>query len=284
MAVVHIVNPSKRRKSKMATPRRDSKGRFIKGSKGSRRRRRRRNPETTAVARRTSNAPARRSSRRRRRRNPEEAGSAISFRAVWPGIVPSLLGRLWTAFAVRRWGGPWGTSVFGTPGVPPSPYAGQQWSFQGYFVGLLAAWVGAKAVSRWRGARFGFHFWRGAVENMAMRAVWTEGIARSAWGQETFGTAFQDDRTGTRWLQTPTGYQSMMGLQAARPLDDYIVQARPLDGLQPARPVDMKSRGVGGRRWAPMGHYLPPGTPDTSARYHGSGSNTSYHSAYQQAY
>lgn len=230
----------------------------------------------------------------RRRSNPFRG--QFSFQALWPGLAPAILGRIWLAFAVRQWGGDWGTSIAGAPAAggtppPPSPFAGQQWGFQGYFVGVIAAWAGAHVAERFRPG-WGFHFWRGAVENMAARLVWTEGIARSEWGQKHFGQMavgqVADDGRGNRMVLTPQGWQYMMGnpnmgeLQE-RPLDG-LQPARALDGLVRERALDAKSRGVGGRRFRPMGHAMPEGTEDKEARYHGSGANTAYHSAYQRAY
>lgn len=174
-----------------------------------------------------------------------------------------------------------------------SPFAGQGMTFRGYLVGLVATWVGAKVVQRWKPG-WGYTFWRSGIENMATRLVWTELIARSKWGQQTFGAYVTDDRYGNRWLSQGNQQMAMMGLQAARPLDG-LQAARPLDDtLVTARPLDVKAGGVGGRRMTravaralrrgTLGHYLPPGTPDSSARYHGSGAATPYHSAYQSAY
>lgn len=311
---VRIVNPEdnpspkkktkrKGKSTKMARLKRDKKGRFLpRGRGGGTRKKRRKNPGTT-VARR---APARAAKRAPRRRNPEGGvpSTPLSFKSVWHGLAPAVLSRVWLAFAVRRWGGAWGVSAWSGKPIASSPFAGQQWTFQGYIVGLLATWAGAKAMNKWKPG-WGAHFWRSGVENMVTRVVWTEFIARSAWGQQNFGqamgAAFTDDTHGNRWLSQPgAGAASMQGLTPARPLDG-LTPARPLDDtLAVARPVDRQRGGIGGRKYAQrraarlmqraqiaarsMGHYLPEGTDDTEARYHGSGAATAYHSAYTRAY
>lgn len=295
-AQVHIVNRggkrSAKKKKKGTKMRRNKKGQFVKGGGGGKRRgkKRRSNPEPASNPRRRG---GKRRGGRRRSHNPvgRFAHASINFRSATQHLLPVIAGRLWLAYAVRNWGGDWGTSVLGAPtppGTPPpaSPFAGQQWGFQGYAVGVIASYIGARIIERWKPG-WGFHFFRGAIENMATRVVWTEGIARSEWGQKNFGQTAMvaDDSRGNRMVLTPQGWQYMMGpmgqLQTERPLDG-LEPARPLDGLERAGSKDVKHGGIGGRRY--YGHFLPPGTDDKRARYEGSGSTSSYHSAYQRAY
>ncbi len=296
---VHIVNRGGRRGGgrKKNMPRRNKKGQFVKGSgrkknkgggrrgggrrKGGRRKNQGIVPEVVTV------------NRGGRRKNQGEGG--FTLRSVLHGLPGAIGGRLWLAFAVRRWGDAWGTSVFGPPSAaaaaagatppPPSPFHGQQWTFTNYVIGLVAMWGGTMLLRRFR-PQWAPHFWRAGIESMATRLVWTEGIARSKWGQETFGqlgqTQVLDDQNGNRWLRTPQGWVAMAGLQQERSLDG-LEPARDLDGLREERGIDRYGRGIGGRRER-FGHALPPGTDDTSARYHGAGSVSPYHYAYQSSY
>jgi hypothetical protein len=200
---------------------------------------------------------------------------------IWNEALPAVLGKMWLAFLARRFGGTWGTSAFGGGETTPSPYHGQSWPVQAYVIGFVGSLVGSKLVNRFWPGR-GYHFHRGAVENMLTRLLWTEGFARSPFMQTAFGRvpmhSVADVPSGTRWALTPQGWVSMMGLTPARPLDG-LTPARPLDGLAAARGIDMKSGGIGGRRY--LGHALPESAQEREmAAFSRSGFKNPYQAVY----
>lgn len=202
------------------------------------------------------------------------------------------------AYAVRNWGDKWGTGVFGG-GANTSPFAGQPWTFKNYAIGMVTAYVGGKILHR-RNAKWGHNFFRGAVESMAERLLWTEGIGRSNWAQKNFGAqlmpagamggaqlmpvgpmgaypgAIMDNSGGNRNIMTPDGnWAAMMG---------QLVPQGDMGGLQPARAVDRQGRGEGGRRYEPyMGHALVSAANAEAVRKaarQGTGYTDSYASVY----
>lgn len=309
--------PKKKRAKTVADKRkRNKKGQFKKGGGRHGSKPRKRNPSGG-----TSRAPARRraapAAPRRRRRNPENGGGmAVSWKAIAPGILPAIGGRLALAYAVRNWGDTWGTGVFGA-GAATSPFAGQPWTFKNYAIGLVTAYVGGKLLHK-RNARWGFNFWRGGVESMAERLLWTEGIGRSSWGQANFGHhmgaqlvqagpmgqqlvsagpmgaqlvqagpmggmphqaapgAVWDDAQGNRRLLTPDGTWQAML--------GGLMPASSLGGLQPARAVDVQGRGTGSRRMRPyLGHAITD-VDDVDAVRRAARQGTGYENQYAAAY
>lgn len=314
--------PKKKRGKNVADKRkRNRKGQFKKGGGrvgGSKPRKRNPSGSTRrAPARRRAAAPA----PRRRRRNPENGGgSSVSWKAISGGILPAIGGRLAIAYAARNWGDPWGTGVFGG-GAAVSPFAGEPWTFKNYAIGLVTAYVGGKLLHK-RNAKWGFNFWRGGVESMAERLLWTEGIGRSSWAQANFGHQ-QPGMYGAQLVQAgPMGAQLVqagpMGQQlvSAGPMGGMPHQAAPgavwddqagnrrlltpdgswqamlgglmpasaLGGLQPARAVDVQGRGTGGRRFRPyLGHAITDAS-DADAVRRAARQGTGYENQYAAAY
>lgn len=176
--------------------------------------------------------------------------------------LPAMVGKLFVAFAVRRWGQQ--GSMFGTQAT--SPMAGTSWTMGGYVVAILATMLGAKLFGRWISAS---EFKRGAWDLILTKLVWTEGFSRSPWMQQTFGQAEGQvtvDGSGQTWIFQGGRWQAMQGLVEQSPLDGLVEQS-PLDG----------AAGYG------YGHLLPADTPAKEARhaaYQGSGYSNPYDAAY----
>lgn len=185
------------------------------------------------------------------------------------GFVPRLAGKLFVAWAVQRFGQQGGASLIGQTGYT-SPTAGGSWNSTQYVVAVLAAAVGSRLFGRWVSAA---EFKRGAMDLILTKLVWTEGIARSAWAQQTFGNVAEGtisrDNQGQTWIFSAGRWQAMQGLVEASPLDGYgdLVEASPLDG----------AAGYG------YGHLLPAGVSHKTAtigRYSRSGYTSPYHAVY----
>jgi len=194
------------------------------------------------------------------------------------------MGKMFTSFAVQRWGGTGG--LFGP--AMASRFMGRAWPFRNYVVGLIAAYVGAKLLARtgW-GRGYAKDFWIGGFSAIVSKLLWTEGFSRSPLLQGAFGQqqAFPNawvQSDGTTWANRDGSWQSMMGGQLvdASALDGQLVDASALDGghfgqLVDADYMDGRFRG--------MGHALPHSTPneeDRAAGYRGDGSRNPYQSAY----
>ena len=292
---VTIVNPSRRKRKKRrknGMVKRNSKGRFVKGSRVSRRRRRnpgsfrtanprRRRRSSTAVA----VAPRRRSLRRRR--NPDGGGGgsekAITLANGFEDIVPVMFGHFILAWGLRTFGKPWGTSALSS-GTSTSPYAGQAWPWNNYFYGLGVGYVVCRMLAKYKGGHFARVVWQTICREVVRRFVWTEGLAKipgaqAYLGGDPPGSIYRDGWGNTYQMDHSGRWQSMQGLVAARPLDGLQL-ARPLDGLVAARPLD--------RGWGKPGPRVMNGllSPDVSSAvadqgaFTGSGYTDPYNAVY----
>jgi len=281
---VHIMNPKRRRRRKAnAKPKaKPRKAKATMQTNPRRRRRRRKNCETSAAPvsnpRRRRRRSARRRNpvsfgRRRRRRNPEGFGGGIMSEVN--RFLPRLLGKLFVAFLVKRWGG---QGSLMSPTAMQSPTLGGSWTMGQYVLAAVGAHLGAKVFGRFINAE---QFKQGAYDLILTKLVWTEGLSRSPWLQATFGAAEGEvkynEQTGQmeifqggRW-QMMQGYDDMSGsdLVTASPLDGELVAASPLDG----------SASYG------YGHLLPANADAATVRagmYTGSGYVSPYHAAYSR--
>ena len=198
-AKVTMVNPSprgKKRGKNMAKKRKKKSSKRRSSSP----RRRRRNPAPRR-RRRASASPA----RRRRRRNPAGGYRKLDFMEPLNDIVWRMAGMMMASFAIQRFAPQQGAQ---------SVTAGSQMSFRGYLVGMLGGYLGSELIARWQGHEAGREAWRGAVDFLLFKAVWTEGFARSQWLNWAFGNAgnaglynatIQTSPDGTVWLMQPDG-------------------------------------------------------------------------------
>lgn len=292
---IRIVNPGKK-----ADMGRNKKGQFTKGG-GSRRRRRRKNPAALAPVsnpsprrrrRRSSSSSSSAPRRRRRRRNPEGGGSGGGFNPLksydFKDLIPYLGSQLAQAGVVKQWGDNYGTSMISGQHMPISAYRGQSWTLKNYLIATAVGYLGAKAIARsgmFGGSRGAAIWWRSAVEQMATRMIWTEGIARWEWGQAHFGSPAMpasgspgevyDDGSGNRWVRSQNGqWVSMQGLGGgymgelvqAGPLGyGELVKAGPLGN--PGYMGELVKAGPLGRHtdnsgYTPIGHLLSESTSD----------------------
>ena len=200
-------------------------------------RRRTSNAAPAAPKRRRKRAHNPKPSRRRRRHNP------IDFKGGIAKILPDLkeiggyIGvNAAINFAVLRFGSP-GAVMGGSA----SPTMGAAWSPRSYAVGLAAAWAASKLAGYIIGqggrkeaaAAFTRTVFRDGIKSLAGRLFWTEGLSKSEWLRNTFGSAVQvrDDGYGNRWLTLPDGTQiSMAGLVAAGPMGQ-LVETGQYDGM-----------------------------------------------------
>ena len=153
---------------------------------------------------------------------------------------PFFAGKLWVAYAVRRWGNLGGSPGQLLGGGPvQSQFAGQSWALGQYVVAGLALWVGGKLarmvnldVSQFRA---------GCYDAIFTKLLWTEGIARSPAAKAAFGNIRYNPRTGQKWMSTGRGrYVAMQGfgdelvtasaLDGGRAMGDELVTASALDG------------------------------------------------------
>jgi len=227
----------------MATPKRDSKGRFKGATARKSNPKRRRKRSTTAVAKRST-----------RRRNPSTSsggGGGVTINSGMVDLGPVLLSRIMLAWAVRTFGKSWGVSAISGAPIGASPYAGQAWPMKNYIGTLTIGFVLAKILSRGGRNKFARIFWQTTVRDTATRFLWTEGIARVPGAQaylgDVPGTLWRDGGGNTFELDQWKRWQAMQGvLEPARPLDG-LEMARPLDGLTGARSIDMANGGYGPR-------------------------------------
>lgn len=280
---VMIINP--RNGGTVATPRRNTKGRFVKGGSTRRsnpKRRRRRSVVTGAPMARTG---SRRRRRGRRRRNPDGGGGggSLSIGGGFKDLAPVLAARLFIAWVMRTWGAKWGNSMLTGAAMPASPYQGQAWPFGNHAFALLLGYLAALALRK-KSGHFAAIFWKTICADVVTRIVWTEGFTRIPGAQNYFGNApgtIWRDGSGNTWQQDQWGrWQTMQGtLDMARPLDGDLDWARPLDGLTGARGVDVSYGGYGGR----VNFETPSHASQvaTSARYTGTGNQDRYAAAYQ---
>lgn len=232
---LHVMNPRRRRRKtakkkattkRRATPRRRRRKNTAMAAESNPRKRRR---KTTRRRRRSSNPTSNpRKRRRSRRRNPSSAGGGLvaSVKREVRSFIPSLAGKLWVAFWVRRMGAAGG--LFDAT-VRQSPTMGGSWGWQQYMVGVIALYIGKNILGKWVN---GSEFFRGGMDLMLTKAVWTEGIARMPTAQQWFGQAEGDiTRTpdGQSWLMQGGQWVAMQGLVEADALDG-LVEADALDG------------------------------------------------------
>lgn len=274
---VTIINP---REGTMAKPKRDAKGHFVKKTKRKPNPKKRRRSSGGSVS--TSPAPRRKG--KRRRRNPDGGGGGVSINAGMRDILPVLAARFFTAYVARTWLWKWGNSMFTGAAMPNSPYQGQAWPFGNYAATLVIGYFAAKMLQRWKGAHFASIFWKTIVADSVTRMVWTEAFTRIPGAQNYFGSdmgTVYRDASGNTWRLDQYGrWQSMMGLETARPLDGELDWARPLDGLVGARGVDRSQGGYGGR--VHMQGFIPEQTTEMeAAKYAGSATNDRYAAIYQ---
>jgi hypothetical protein len=176
-------------------------------------------------------------------------------------FVPRLLGKLFVAFAVRRWGQQ--GSIMG--GQSQSPMYGNSWTLGGYVVAVLATHIGARLFGKFISSA---GFKQGGWDLILTKLVWTEGFARSPWLQQTFGQAegqVQVGPDGQSWILQGGQWNAMQGIVESSPLDG-IVESSPLDGAGSA-----------------YGHLLPADTPAdvaAAAAYQGAGFTSPYDAAY----
>jgi len=250
-----------------------------------RRARRRRNPDDAGAPPREYNRGGRRrASRRRRRRNPgairRYGGSALGLGSIgsdFRDAIPRFLGKLWVAWAVRRWGAQFGTGgMFGQAHV--SPTAGESWTFGQYALGYIAANFGARMFARMLHIDAA-KFRQGGLDLVFTKLFWTEGIARSQWAQTQFGTPHyghqmlgqaegdvREGPNGQLWMMQNGQWIALQGahggqLVTASKLDGQLVAASRLDGV------------------GSYGHALPQDTPSdfaTMAAYSRTGSANPY--------
>jgi hypothetical protein len=152
-------------------------------------------------------------------------------------------------------------------GPRTSKTAGGSWTLGQYILAAVALNIGARVFGRiWSEGEFK----QGGWDLIFFKLVWTEGIARSGWAKQQFGANINyDPASGTTWLTQGGQQVSMQGAESDRLVtasamdgSDRLVTASPLDGL---------------------GHLLPPGTDDATAKV-GRNSGSGYVSNYQAAY
>lgn len=264
---VHVINPKGKKKSaaKPKAKKKAGKKPVAKKKIGKKRVAKRRAPSTKAPAK-----------RRRRRRNPLPAtrkkrrGPPRTKNSAWGfgGLIgeaqkalPRVAGMLAVAWAVRKWGGT--GSLMGSQ-VVTSEFAGTSWTMRQYGIALIVAQFGGKLLSKIIDPS-GFR--QGAMDAIVMKFVWTEGIAKSDWGKQQFGT-------GDIYNDTDTGqlYWDQNGRQVAM---QGLVEAGAMDGLVEGGPMDGHDSGG-------YGHLMSTGSNAgelTGGAYHGSGYADPYHAA-----
>lgn len=279
MFKVRIVNPGKKGSNNVSA-KRNSKGQFVKKGKGSgSRRRRRANPATSNPApsrrrrRRSSSSSSSSPRRRRRRRNPSGGGGSKGFNPLtsFPvkNLIPYILSNLAQAFAVKRWGDPYGNSMLSGGHMDISGFRGSAWSLKNYMICAGVGYLGAKIVARvgsLGGAEAGRIWWRSAVEQMATRLIWTEAISRMDWAKNNFAGLpsggspgdIYDDGNGNRFVLGQN--RQWVSMQGAGGRYGELVQAGPLGFGELVQAGPLGADVSGG--FVPLGHLLDERTPD----------------------
>jgi hypothetical protein len=169
------------------------------------------------------------------------------------------------SWAVRKWGGE--GSLFDPNGsVITSEFAGTSWTWKQYGIALAVAQFGGKLLGRIVDPA-GFR--QGAMSAIVMKFVWTEGIQKSDWGKQQFGTGDVYNDTDNGQLYWDQGGRQV-AMQGGR-----LVESGALDGL-------VESSSLDGHDPGGYGHLMPSGTPAGEAdggAYHGSGYVDPYHAA-----
>lgn len=213
--------------------------------------------------RRKSNPAPKKRKGKRRKSNPSFGFGGVLTEAK--NALPRLIGRLAVAWAVRRWGGT--GSLWGN-GVVTSPSAGVSWNWNQYMVASLVAAFGPKLFGKFVNAT---EFRRGAVDIIITKLVWTEGISKSQWAVQQFGTGgdiMGDNSTGQLYVNQGGSYNAMQGY-------GDVVEASALDGLVEANALD-------GPDYDEFGHLMPAGTGTQAGSYHDVGHESAYHAAYSR--
>lgn len=212
MPAVHVVNPGRKRKRKKSTT--------TTTTTKKKRRKRRATPNPAA-------ANPKRKRRRKARSNPGRVRAAytkskdflktLDLKQLAKEAGAGLGADLLMGFVVKRFGDPMGQPAI--VGGKSSPYAGSAWTMKNYAIAggalLVAAWLGHKFKIPMAGLA-----WREGIKSLLKRGFYTEGIGRSEWAQNTFGSSMRvlDDGRGNRWVELPDGTQvAMAGLQDATP-------------------------------------------------------------------
>ncbi len=243
------------------------------------RRRRRKNPSAPPPA-----------ASRRRRKNPGTFGKLFSSSGAFSlgdslkEAIPAVAGTIFAAAMARNFGQDWGPGLFSQDKLV-SPYAGEGWSFRNYAIGIIAGNIGGRIVGGMWGEKAGAAFWKGALNSILTKLVYTEMISRWSTAQKYLGSysdgwvGVYDDGSGNRYLMNDdySVQPAMMGYQR-RALGDSLVNAGPMgDGLVAATPM-----GGMRRRRAAMGHAIVDNNP--TARRHArnvhSGFVNPFHAAY----
>ena len=214
----------------------------------------------------------------------------------WNGMLPRIAGKLFSVWAVKRWGD--------QPGQPGSPTTGGAWSFKNYLFSMLAGYLGGELVARTMDASAGRNFYRGSADFTATKAMWSELVMRWGWSANAMGGAaypsfggaaypsfgnvevkqlmaegmpgdILDDGQGNRYLNKGGRWVAMMGadmgadIVEAGPLGSDIVEAGPLGSV-------MVEAG-------PLGHMMPAASTradEARGAYTYRGSKDPYRAAY----
>lgn len=270
---LHMINGARKRSSKKRSSRKKTSAKrtprktvkketgttMAKKRRGRKRRTSTKSKKGLTIVR-VNASPKRRGKRRSKRRNPSggRSGTIVSHLAMW---APKMFGKLATAWVVQRIGQ--GGRLFG--GSPyASATAGQSWGLPQYAAAFAIAYIAPrflpKVIDRNK-------FQEGAFDLIFTKLIWTEGISRSGFLQNQFGTAEGAVRSsgGVTEIYSGGQWQMMQGL----------VEKSPLDGLVEASPMDGYSGGYG--------HLLPASATAAEinhGKYQGSGYVNPYASAY----
>lgn len=258
---VHVINPKGKTAKKKKSGAKQVAGKKKTGKKKTGKKR----AASKAPAKRRSNpAPAKKKKRKgKRRSNPGGMFAIGGLVGEAKKALPQVAGMLAVAWAVRKWGGT-GSLFEGDGEVVTSEFAGTSWTWRQYGIALAVAQFGGKLLGRIVDPA-GFR--RGAMSAIVMKFVWTEGIAKSDWGKQQFGT-------GDIYNDTDTGqlYWDQNGRQVAMQ-GGRLVEKSALDGL-------VESSALDGHDPGGYGHLMPSSTPAAEANagaYHGSGYVDPYH-------
>lgn len=315
---VSVVNPSRRRAKKRSSKKRAKKRTKTRAKKRTtkrntakpkrrtttmaRRRKTTRRRSTTRRAaprrrRRTTTATRR---RRRTRSNPRSRGRgrylggfALDPMGPWDGMLPRLAGKVFSVWAVKRWGD--------QPGSPNSPTTGGAWTFKNYLFSMLAGYLGGELVSRMMDKKAGEQFYQGSADFTATKLMWSEMVMRWGWSANALGSAYPsfaggaypsfgnvevrqlmeqgmpgdiiDDGQGNRLLNKGGRWVAMMGAD----MGADIVEAGPLGEVIEAGPLGTVIEA------GPLGHMMPASATaadDAQGSYMFRGSKSPYTAAY----
>jgi len=184
-------------------------------------------------------------------------GFALDPMGPMSGLMGRLAGKVFSVWAVKKWGDPVGS--------PTSGQTGGAWSFKNYLYSMLSGYLGGELVSRMIGKKAGEDFYRGSADFTATKLMWSQLVMNWDWSKQALGSAYPsfagsaypsfgtaearalmaqgtpgdifDDGQGNRLLMKPDGrWIPMMGadlgadIVEAGPLGADIVEAGPLGG------------------------------------------------------